>query len=176
MNKFFSSPGKLAIPVIVIGLLAFLAFSLSAKPDAPEVTFTTIEGKTITTASLRDQVVLVNFWATDCPGCIAEMPGLIETYNKYHDKGFEVIAVAMSYDPPSHVLTYTQKNALPFPVMHDSYGEVSREYGDIRVTPTAFILDKQGRIIQHLIGELDFVSLHKLLDKQLAKPDSKQVI
>lgn len=176
MKQLFSSPGKLIIPLIAIGLLAFLVFSLTNKSHAPDVTFTTIEGKTITTASLKDQVVLVNFWATDCPGCIAEMPGLIETYNQYHNKGFEVIAVAMSYDPPNHVLSYKQKNALPFPVMHDGYGEIASKFEDVRVTPTTFILDKQGRVIQHLIGELDFVALHKLLDEQLAKPGSKKVI
>jgi peroxiredoxin len=170
MKQFFSSPGKLVIPLIAIGLVAFLVFSLTNKSHAPDVTFTTLEGKTITTASLKDQVVLVNFWATDCPGCIAEMPDLIKTYNQYHNKGLEVIAVAMSYDPPDHVLNYKQKNALPFPVMHDGFGDIASKFNDVRVTPTTFILDKQGRVIQHLIGELDFVALHKLLDEQLANP------
>ena len=171
MKQLFTKPSRLLLPIAVIGLLVFLGLSLSNKAQAPEVTFTTIEGKTIPLSSLSGQVVLVNFWATDCPGCIAEMPGLIKTYNDYHDKGFEVIAVAMSYDPPSQVLNYTKKNALPFPVMHDSYGEIAKQFNEVRVTPTAYILDKQGKVLRKVVGELNFADLRKLLDEHLnARP------
>ena len=78
------------------------------KPAAPAATFTTLEGKPITLNDLRGKVVLVNFSATSCPGCVKEMPDLIETYNQYKAKGFEIIAVAMSYDPPSYVVNFTQ--------------------------------------------------------------------
>lgn len=128
---------------------------------------TTITGQQIKLSELHGKVVLVNFWATDCPGCINEMPDLIKTYNDYQGKGFELVAVAMSYDPPNHVVNYTEKNGLPFPVVHDSYGEIAASFNDVRVTPTAFILDKEGRVIRRVIGELDFGSLHALLDEQL---------
>ncbi|MCB5185196.1 TlpA family protein disulfide reductase [Methylobacillus gramineus] len=159
---------KVLIPLVILGLLAFLGYSLTQKPQAPTINFVTLEGKTIPLSSLQGKMVLVNFWATDCPGCIAEMPGLVETYNQYKDKGFEVIAVAMSYDAPQQVINYTQKNALPFPVTHDSQGEAAHLFSDVRVTPTSFIVDQQGRITQKLIGELDFKSLRSLLDKQLS--------
>jgi len=158
---------RFIIPAVILGLLAILAFMLTQRTQAPEVTFTTLEGKTIKMAELKGKVVLVNFWATDCPGCIAEMPGLIKTYNEYKPKGFEVIAVAMAYDPPSQVLTYTQQNGLPFPVMHDSYGEMAKKFGNVQLTPTAFILDQQGNIVRKVIGELDFNDLHQLLDEKL---------
>jgi len=169
MKKFLANPGKLIIPLVILGLLAFLTFSLSKKTQAPDVTFTTIEGKTIKMGELKGKVVLVNFWATDCPGCIAEMPQLIKTYKQYHDKGFEVVAVAMFYDPPDHVLNYAQKHSLPFPVMHDGFGEIANRFEDVRLTPTSFIMDKQGRIIQRVVGALDFTSLHSLLAEQLGK-------
>lgn len=170
MKNIFTSLAqrRFIIPAVILGLLAVLAFMLTQKTQAPEVTFTTLEGKSIRMAELEGKVVLVNFWATDCPGCIAEMPGLIKTYNDYKPRGFEVIAVAMEYDPPSQVLTYTQKNALPFPVMHDSYGEMAKKFGNVQLTPTAFILDKQGNILRKVIGELNFNDLHQLLDEKLA--------
>ncbi|SNR88463.1 Peroxiredoxin [Methylobacillus rhizosphaerae] len=155
------------IPLVIIGLLAFLGVSLTQKPQAPDISFVTLEGKTLPMSSLQGKMVLVNFWATDCPGCIAEMPGLIETYQQYKDKGFEVIAVAMSYDGIQQVTNYSQNNALPFPVAHDSQGEAARSFDDVRVTPTSFIIDKQGRIIQKLIGELEFTALRKTLDQHL---------
>lgn len=161
---------KFIVPIVVLGLLAILGFSLTQKPTVPDVTFTTIEGKKISMASLKGKMVLVNFWATDCPGCIAEMPKLVETYNQYHNEGFEMVAVAMSYDPPSQVLNYTQKKALPFPVMHDGLGEMATKFNEVALTPTTFIIDKQGHVVRKVIGELDFSSLHALLDEQLGKP------
>jgi len=168
MTSIFKHIRRFLIPVALIALLGFWLLSINSKDQAPEMTFTTIAGEQIKLSELQGKVVLVNFWATDCPGCIKEMPDLIRTYNDYKDKGFELIAVAMSYDPPNHVLNYTEKNALPFPVVHDSYGEISASFNDVRVTPTAFILDKQGKVIRRIIGELDFAALHTLLNNQLA--------
>ena len=115
----------------------------SAISSAPNVTFTTLQGKQISMDSLKGKVVLVSFWATYCPGCRKEMPDLISTYNLYKNKGLEVIAVAVKDDPPSHVLSYTTENKLPFPVMDDGFGEIASAFGDIAGTPTAFIFDKQ---------------------------------
>lgn len=165
---------RFLMPAVILGLLAVLAVMLTQKTQAPDVTFTTMQGKNISMDELKGKVVLVNFWATDCPGCIAEMPGLIKTYNEYKPQGFEVIAVAMSYDPPSQVLTYSQKNALPFPVMHDSYGEMAQKFGNVQLTPTAFILDKQGNIVRKVIGELNFDDLHQLLDEKLGASQKAQ--
>ena len=164
-----SSIKKFLIPAAILALLVFLGFSLSNKTQAPTITFTTIEGKKISMADLKGKVVLVNFWATDCPGCIKEMPDLIKTYNDYKSKGFEIISVAMPYDPPAQVLNYTRQKALPFPVMHDGFSEVTQAFGGVNLTPTAFIFDKQGKRLQRTIGELNFPKLHQLLDIELAK-------
>ena len=160
---------KLVIPVAILALLVFLGVSLGNKSQAPNVTFTTIEGKKINMADLKGKVVLVNFWATDCPGCIKEMPELVNTYNRYKSKGFEIISVAMPYDPPAQVLNYTRQKALPFPVMHDGFSNITQAFGGVNLTPTAFIYDKKGKRIQRTIGELNFVKLRQLLDVELAK-------
>jgi thiol-disulfide isomerase/thioredoxin len=159
---------KILLPLAIIVLLGFLGFQLSQKSSAPEVTFTTLEGKKIAMQDLKGKVTLINFWATDCPGCIKEMPALIETYQQYKNKGFEIIAVAMPYDPPAQVLNYTKMKNLPFPVMHDGLAEITRGFGDVSLTPTAFIYDKNGKLLRHTIGELDFPALHALLNKELA--------
>lgn len=111
--------------------------------------------------------MLVNFWATDCPGCIKEMPDLIKIYHTYQGKGLEVIAVAMPYDPPAQVLNYTKQNLLPFPVMHDGFGEMTKAFGGVNLTPTTYLYDKQGNRLQRIIGELNFQELTSLLDKEL---------
>ena len=158
---------KSLLPIIIITLLAFLGFKLSNKSTAPNVTFTTIDGNKIAMADLKGKVVLVNFWATDCPGCVKEMPALVNTYNQYSKKGFEIIAVAMPYDPPAQVLNYTKQKALPFPVMHDGLSEVTEKFGGINLTPTTYIFDKQGHLLRRTIGNIDFTDLNLILNKEL---------
>jgi peroxiredoxin len=158
---------KIAIPLGIFALLAFLVFHLTKSQPAPDVTFTTIQGKEISMASLKGKVVLVNFWATDCGVCISEMPDMVKTYDTYKDKGFEVIAIAMPYDPPAQLLNYVTQKALPFPVMHDGFGKMILAFGGVPATPTAYIFNKEGKQIQYTTGRLDFTSLHKLLDKEL---------
>ena len=158
---------KLAIPLAILALLAFLGFNLTKSQQAPNVTFITLQGKEISMASLKGKVVLVNFWATDCRVCITEMPDLINTYNAYKAKGFEVIAIAMPYDPPAQVLNYATQKALPFPVMHDGFGQMIMKFGGVPATPTAYIFDKEGKPLQHTVGALNFEKLNQLLDKEL---------
>lgn len=158
---------KSLLPAIIIVLLAFLGFKLSNKSAAPDVTFTTIEGRKIAMADLKGKVVLVNFWATDCPGCVKEMPDLVNAYNQHHKNGFEVIAVAMPYDPPAQVLNYTKQKALPFPVMHDGLSEVTEKFGGINLTPTTYIFDKNGHLLRRTIGNIDFNDLDLILNKEL---------
>jgi len=162
----FTKP--LLIAVAVIAIAGALAYALMDKPSAPAATFTTLEGKPIALADLRGKVVLVNFWATSCPGCIKEMPGMVETYTQYKDRGFEIIAVAMSYDPPNYVLSFVKTRQLPFPVALDVDGTHARAFGNVQLTPTTFIVGKDGRILEQKLGELDFVKLKALLDRELS--------
>ena len=153
---------------VAIAVVAYL--SLFTLPDAPEVRFKTLAGENIATSDLRGKVVLVEFWATSCVTCVEEMPKIVQTYNKYRSQGFETIAVAMDYDPPNHVLTYTQKNALPFKVALDLDGELARQFGTVRLTPTSFLIDKQGRIVKQYLGAPDQAQFHALLEQQLKEP------
>lgn len=159
---------SLLIALVVLAVLGALAYALMEKPQAPTATFTTLEGKQMTLADLRGKVVLVNFWATSCPGCVREMPDLIETYNRYKDKGFVVVAVAMSYDPPNYVANFAKTRQLPFPVALDVNGEHARAFGDVQLTPTSFLIGKDGSVLEQTLGDLDFTKLHARLDKDLS--------
>jgi len=140
------------------------------KMAAPAVTFVTIKGEKIAINDLRGKVVMVNFWATDCPICLKEMPQLIETHQKYQARGYETVAVAMWYDPPIRVKQFSEQRALPFKVAFDPVGEHAKAFGDVTLTPTTFIIDKHGSIVSRIIGEPDFQKLHELLEKKLAEP------
>jgi peroxiredoxin len=155
-----------AIAVLVIALTGY--FSISTEKTAPDVVFTSLNGEKITMQSLRGKVVMVNFWATSCTTCVKEMPEMVQTYNKYKDKGLDFVAVAMSYDPPNYVLNYAQTRNLPFKVALDTQGEVAKSFEDVKLTPTTYVIDKNGRIIKRYVGEPDFEALHQLLEKALA--------
>lgn len=152
----------------VLGVILFFALSLLKKELAPETTFKTLQGEAITTASLRGKVVMVNFWATSCTTCVQEMPEMVETYKKYRERGFEFIAVAMSYDPPNYVLNYSETRQLPFKVALDTDGEVARSFGDVKLTPTTFLIDKNGEILKRYVGIPEFPAMHQLIEKALA--------
>jgi len=155
-----------AIAVIAVGAVGYA--SLSAKKPAPEVTFTSITGEKVSMQSLRGKVVMVNFWATSCTTCIKEMPAMVQTYNKYKDQGLDFVAVAMSYDPPNYVLNYAQTRNLPFKVALDTQGDVAKSFDDVKLTPTTYVIDKEGNIIKRYVGEPDFAALHQLIEKALA--------
>jgi len=163
-RKFLIGLG--AVAVAAVAALGYVSLS-SAKP-APDVTFTSITGDKVSMQSLRGKVVMVNFWATSCTTCIKEMPAMVQTYNKYKDKGLDFVAVAMSYDPPNYVLNYAQTRNLPFKVALDTKGDVAKSFDDVKLTPTTYVIDKQGRIIKRYVGEPDFAALHQLLEKELA--------
>ena len=152
---------------VVIALLGAFVAALSPRDSAPSVQFTFLTGEKIALDGLRGKVVLVNFWATDCPGCVTEMPKLVETHEKYKDRGLATVAVAMDYDPPNYVLAYSQKHELPFPVALDPSGKLAKAFNDVKLIPTTFVIGKQGKILQRIVGEPDMAALHALIETEL---------
>jgi peroxiredoxin len=148
------------------GAYVYLGAGQSA---APQSTFVLLDGSKQTTQDLRGKVTLVNFWATSCTTCVAEMPEVIATYNKYHAQGFDTLAVAMSYDPPAYVVNYAETRKLPFKVAIDNTGAVAQAWGDVKLTPSTFIVNKRGEIVKTYVGAPDFAELHTLIEKLLAE-------
>ena len=141
----------------------------TGRTAAPESTFVLLDGSSQTTADLRGKVTLVNFWATSCTTCVAEMPEIIATHQKFNSRGFDTIAVAMSYDPPSYVVNFAESRKLAFKVAIDNTGTVAKAWGDVRLTPSTFIVNKRGEIVKSYVGAPNFPELHQLIEKLLAE-------
>ncbi|WP_210542393.1 TlpA disulfide reductase family protein [Rhodoferax sp. PAMC 29310] len=156
---------------VLAGALAVggTAYVLSSTPLAPPSSFVMLDGSKKDTSSFKGKVTLVNFWATSCVTCVAEMPRITSTYEKYAPKGFDTIAVAMSYDPPSYVVNFAETRALPFSVAIDNTGAVAKAWGEVKLTPTTFIVNKRGEIVKRYVGEPNFAELHKLIEELLAE-------
>ncbi len=125
-------------------------------------------GEKVSTADLKGKVYLINFWATSCTTCVKEMPDMVKTYQQFKDKGLDFVAVAMNYDPPMYVANFAKTRELPFKVAMDSDGTAAKAFGDVQLTPTTFVVDKNGKILKRYVGEPEWESLHKLLDGALA--------
>lgn len=156
--------------VLLLGALAWLWFSPSGLQRAPDISFKNVEGETMDLQQLQGRPVLVTFWATSCPGCIEEMPHLIEMYHDLAPRGLEIVGVAMAYDPPNHVMRMREERDIPYPIVLDVDSEIARAFGDVKLTPTHFLINPRGRIVHQKIGELD---MDKVRDRILAMLESR---
>ena len=160
----------ITVAALAIALAAGAAAYVSTGATAaPASTFVLLDGSKQTTDNLKGKVTLVNFWATSCVTCVAEMPKVIATYDKYKAQGYDTLAVAMSYDPPSYVVNFAETRKLPFKVAIDNTGAVAKAWGDVALTPTTYLVNKRGQIVKRYVGEPDFAELHKLIETLLAE-------
>lgn len=153
--------------IVAACILGSAAFLTTSKQDAPASTFVLLDGSQLQTKDLLGRVTLVNFWATSCTTCVAEMPQMTETYEKYKGKGYGMVAVAMAYDPPSYVVNFAQTRKLPFDVAIDNTGAIAKSWGEVTLTPTSYLVDKRGEIVKRYVGQPDFAELHRLIEKLL---------
>ena len=144
----------LASLIVALVFITIAAINL-APAKAPDVIFSTITGKKIALKDFRGKPVIVTFWATDCPACIKEIPHLIDLYTQYHQQGLEIIAVAMVYDPPNHVVTMTEDLQLPYNVALDLNAEIAHAFGDVHLTPSTFLISPDGLCALQKTGAFD---------------------
>lgn len=163
-------------PVFTVLATALLTGALAACSNvsdftgpAPQTTMVLLDGSKLETQAMRGKVTLVNFWATSCTTCVAEMPEIVATYKEFSPKGFDTVAVAMSYDPPSYVVNFAQTRALPFKVAIDNTGVVAKAWGDVKLTPTSYLVNKRGQIVKRYVGTPDFAAMHKLIGQLLSE-------
>ncbi|MBD3609713.1 MAG: TlpA family protein disulfide reductase [Gammaproteobacteria bacterium] len=156
------------LAVMILAALAYVWLSPAGVQKVPDITVNSIDGKSFRLSELQGQPVVLTFWATTCPGCLKEMPHLIDLHNELSAKGLKVIGIAMSYDPPNQVYSLIKARQVPYTIALDIDGKAAQAFGNIRLTPTTFLISPEGRIIQKKIGEMDMDKVHKLIVDMLA--------
>jgi peroxiredoxin len=141
--------------------LGYLWLAPAGLKNSPDISVMTITGEELQLASYRGKPLLVTFWATTCPGCIREMPQLIELYDELQPQGLEIIGIAMNYDPPNRVLAMSKARAIPYPIALDIQADAARAFGDVRLTPTTFLIAPDGRIVLQKIGEMNMEKIRQ---------------
>jgi peroxiredoxin len=126
----------------------------STQSRAPDFALTTSDGASLRLSDLRGKVVLLNFWATWCPPCKAEMPDLDALHREYgpaHD--FVVLGVDME-ETATEVQDFASRSHITFPLLLDEEGVVSAQLYAVRSLPTSMIIDREGRIRDAWIGQI----------------------
>lgn len=120
--------------------------------SAPDFTLSTLTGESVTLSDLRGQVVVLNFWASWCPPCRAEMPAIERVYRDLQPQGLVVLAVNTTYqDSESAAANFVAEFGLTFPILMDRRGEVSNRY-QLRGLPSTYFVDRRGVIRAVVVG------------------------
>ncbi len=162
-NKFFSFA-----PLVVLLATSIIAWQmLGTEKAAPDIIFKTITGKQISLASLKGKPVIVTFWATDCPSCMKEIPLFIDLYAQFHQQGLQIIAVAMTYNPPNLVVEMAKNYRIPYEIVLDPKSRIAKTFGNVSIIPQTFFISKHGQIVFEQMGLFDLKKLTQLITKNL---------
>ena len=144
----------------LIALIALLFFLIRPEKIS-SMEFNILDDEKLSSDDIN-KILILNFWATDCPTCIKEMPDLAKIHQEFKDD-IELIAVAMPYDLPSRVINFKNKNELPFKVAIDPESKILGKFEQVKLTPTTIISDKNKVIQQTIIGEINYEDLKKTI-------------
>jgi thiol-disulfide isomerase/thioredoxin len=125
----------------------------TADKSAPDFTVSTIDGRSVSLASLKGKVVIIDFWATWCGPCVYEIPGFIRLYEKYKDRGLEIIGLSVDRNR-SAVVDFARRKGINY---HIAFADrdIQAKYGGIQAIPTTFFIDRDGNIAGSVVGARD---------------------
>ena len=140
---------KLLLATFLFCFVPLLGVKADPDPSKPlDIKFTAVDGREVDLSKLRGKVVLVDFWATWCPPCRGEVPNVVAAYQKYHDKGFEIVGISLDQDKDA-LVAFTKENGMVWPQYFDGKGwdnDISKGFG-IQSIPTMWLVGKDGKLI-----------------------------
>jgi thiol-disulfide isomerase/thioredoxin len=154
------------VKVLLITCLVWGIALSQTRPKAPNFILKSSTGETIELAKLRGKVVVVNFWATWCGPCRAEIPGFLEVYKDYKSEGVEIVGISLDEAGWDVVMPFLEKYKITYPVVVGDE-KVVNDYGGIQAIPTTFVVDRDGDVVGGHQGLIPKVQLEKILREVL---------
>ncbi|MBI3586999.1 MAG: TlpA family protein disulfide reductase [Ignavibacteriales bacterium] len=121
------------------------------KEHAKNFSLPRADGSIIELNKLKGKVVIVNFWATWCGPCVREIPDFVELYKQYKDKGLEIVGISIDQGGWAVVQPFIKKHGIQYPIVLAT-PQFAGEYGNIQAIPTTYIVDKNGYVVEQLLG------------------------
>ena len=152
---------------LLYGILVFRSGSNTpvTPAPAPALTLPDLTGKPVSLSDYKGKVVLVDFWATWCDPCLAEMPDLKEVHEKYKDRGFAILGVSVDEDGPEAVAAFARENSVPYQLL---WAGAKRIAGwDVPGVPSAFLIRPDGSLVRKFYGPKNKMTLGWEIDKIL---------
>ena len=167
---------RAAILIAVVGLVAAIYLSFHPRSarnqpaglSAPNLTLTDLGGPTISFASYKGEVVLVNFWAVWCAPCRQEVPQFTALQEKYRSQGFQAVGISMD-DPEAALRDFCREHKVNYPVVMGDQ-KIAEDFGGVLGLPTTFLIGRDGRIHAKYAGATDFAKLNQEITALLQAP------
>jgi thiol-disulfide isomerase/thioredoxin len=154
------------IALLLTGVPLLLSSVQSAAADsrkaAPDWQLNDVDGKPVKLSDFKGKVIILDFWATWCPPCRAEIPGFVAIQKKYADKGFTMIGVSLDQQGPSVVKSFMHSFGMNYPVVMGT-PKVVLDYGGITAIPTTFVIDRQGNVVTVYEGLTDQATFESVI-------------
>ena len=178
--RYLERPGRSMLGVLAVAaFLGLVLYTLreqanaafgsgAAGEPAPEFALETLDGRPLSLAHLRGQVVLVNFWATWCPPCRYEMPGFERVYREKRRDGFVIVGLTTERGDLRRVREFLAERGVTYPVARATM-QVASRFGTPRALPTSFLIDRAGTIRQRVEGVYDEAALRASVERLLAE-------
>jgi peroxiredoxin len=157
---------SLAVAALVLGGASTRA--ADSKTAAPDWQLSDVDGKTVKLSEFKGKVVILDFWATWCPPCRAEIPGFVAMQKKYADKGFTMVGLSLDEQGASVVKPFMRQLGMNYPVVIGNQ-QIASDYGGITAIPTTFVIDRQGNVVAAYQGFTDQSTFESVIVPLLEK-------
>lgn len=162
-----------AVALMLIGTSSVPAAPAQAEyPAAPNFKLTDLSGKTVSLADYKGKVLFLNFWATWCPPCRAEVPDFVDAYAEQKGNGLEILGISLDTKGKETVLAFIEKYKINYPVVLETRPNTEKIINDYQpgeYIPATIVIDKLGRIRHKEVGAIDKETLLKYFQRLAAE-------
>ena len=172
MRKCIPIGGAAAVLLTAILALSVSCSAQTADKQAPDFTVVDLDGQTITSSQYQGKVLFLNFWATWCPPCRAEIPDFVDVTTTHKAKGLEILGISLDTKEKAAVQEFVKQFKINYPVVLETKKQTDKLLDDFQpgqFIPTTFVIDKKGRIRDKIVRAMDKEEILRIFNRLIAE-------